>query len=58
MDRFFPLTDTSKHIGSEVVVFHFLDALLDDFAQVKGLGAPSLGCKVVKPLLGLWGKTD
>ena len=58
MDLFFPLTDTRKHIGSEVVVFHFLDALLDDFAQVKSLGGPSLRCEVVKPLLGLWSKTN
>jgi hypothetical protein len=54
MDLFFPLTNTRKHIGSEVVVFHVLDAVFDDFAQVKSLGAPSLGCEVVKPLLGLW----
>ena len=27
MHLFFPFTDTLKHIGSEVVVFHFLDAL-------------------------------
>jgi hypothetical protein len=58
MDLFFPLTDTRKYIGSEVVVFHFLDALLDDFAQIKSLGAPSLRCEVVKPLLGLWRKTN
>jgi hypothetical protein len=54
MDLFFPLTNTRKHIGSEVVVFHVLDAVFDDFAQVKSLGAPSLGCEVVKPFLGLW----
>jgi len=54
MDLFFPLTSTRKHIGSEVVVFHVLDAVFDDFAQVKSLGAPSLGCEVVKPFLGLW----
>jgi hypothetical protein len=58
MDLFFPLTDTRKHIGSEVVVFHFLDALLDDFAQVKGLGATSLRCEEVKPLLCLWSQTN
>ena len=58
MHLFFPLTDTRKHIGSEVVVFHFLDAVFDDFAQIKSFGAPSLGCEVVKPLLDLWRKTN
>ena len=58
MHLFFPLTDTLKHIGSEVVVLHFFDALLNDFAQVESLGAPSLRCEVVKPLLGLWSETN
>ena len=58
MNLFFPSTDTLKHIGSEVVVLHFLDAVFDDLAQVESLGAPSLGCEVVKPLLDLWRKTN
>jgi hypothetical protein len=58
MDLFFPLTDTLKHVGSEVVVLHFLNAVFDDFAQIKSLGAPSLGCEVVKPLFDLWSKTN
>ena len=32
MHLFFSLPDTRKHIGSEVVVFHFFNTLLDDFA--------------------------
>jgi hypothetical protein len=58
MHLFFAFTDTLKHIGSEVVVLHVFNALFDDFAQVVSLGAPSLGCEKVKPLLGLWSQTN
>ena len=58
MHLFFPCADTLKHIGSEVVVLHVFDAPLDDLAQVESLGAPSLSCEVVKPLLGLWSETN
>ena len=58
MHLFFSIADTCKHIGSEVVVLHFLDAVFDDFAQVESLGTPSLRCEVVKPLLGFWSKAN
>ena len=51
MHLFFAFADTLKHVGSEVVVLHFFNAVFYDFAKVEGLGAPSLRCEVVKPCL-------
>ena len=58
MHLFFSIADTRKHIGSEVVVLHFFNALFNHFAQVESLGASRLGREEVKPLLGFWSQTN
>jgi hypothetical protein len=58
MHLLFSIPDTRKHIGSELIVFHFFNALFNHFAQVESLGAPRLGCQEVKPLLGFWSQTN
>ena len=52
MHRLLPLANALQNVRSEVIVLHFLNALLDDFAQVVGFGAPRVGGKSVKSLLG------
>ena len=54
MYLFLPLANTFQHVGRKVVIFHVLNALLNDFSQVVSLCATRVQGEEIKPLLRLW----
>ena len=47
-----------QNVRGEIVVLHILKAALNEFAQVKCLGAPGLRDQKVKPPVSLGAKTN
>ena len=58
MHAFPTFADAFENIGGEIVVLQVLDAVLDEFAQVIGLGAPGLGGEKAESLLGFGGQAN
>lgn len=58
MQAFLPLPDALEHVAGEVVVLQVVNAVFDQLAQIKGLGAPGLGSEEAEPFLGFCGQAD
>ena len=52
------LAHALQHVGSQVVVLQVFQALLDDLAQVIGLGAAGGGGQDIEALLGFLVQSD
>ena len=53
VNLFLTLANSLEHICGKVVVFHIIEAALDDFPQIECLCAPSLSREEIESLLDI-----